>query len=151
VNTAADPLDSGRYCFRAEWPGDTNYPTALSFTNATDECFAVLSTSSISTTQNWLPNDSATVLIDGSAAASGSGTVDFTLYPSADCTGTPITSFDDRPVGAGGVATTNNTDTYVAVSPGATISWSATFTATDPDAVVGSDSSCETSTVTIDD
>ena len=26
VNTAASPLAPGRYCFRAVWPGDTNYP-----------------------------------------------------------------------------------------------------------------------------
>src|SRR5262249_36579910 len=29
VNTAANPLSAGRYCFRAEWPGDANYPAAL--------------------------------------------------------------------------------------------------------------------------
>ena len=44
VNTSANPLTPGRYCFRAEWPGDTNYPAALTaFGGATgsDECFTV--------------------------------------------------------------------------------------------------------------
>src|SRR5262249_14956720 len=29
VNTSGNPLAAGHYCFRATWPGDTNYPTAL--------------------------------------------------------------------------------------------------------------------------
>jgi hypothetical protein len=44
VNTSASPLTPGRYCFRAEWPGDTNYPTPLiEFGGATgtNECFTV--------------------------------------------------------------------------------------------------------------
>jgi hypothetical protein len=44
VNTAASPLTPGRYCFRAEWPGDANYPGALSEfggTGGTNECFTV--------------------------------------------------------------------------------------------------------------
>jgi hypothetical protein len=44
VNTSASPLTPGRYCFRAEWPGDTNYPGALTeFGGATgtNECFTV--------------------------------------------------------------------------------------------------------------
>lgn len=44
VNTSANPLTPGRYCFRATWPGDTNYPTALSEnggTGGTNECFTV--------------------------------------------------------------------------------------------------------------
>ncbi len=44
VNTASSPLAAGVYCFRAEWPGDTNYPTALTEfggANGTNECFTV--------------------------------------------------------------------------------------------------------------
>jgi hypothetical protein len=44
VNTSASPLTPGRYCFRAEWPGDTNYPGALTEfggANGTNECFTV--------------------------------------------------------------------------------------------------------------
>jgi hypothetical protein len=146
VNTAASPLAAGRYCFRAEWPGDSNYGPA-SHTDATVECFAVKDTSAISTAQNWLPNDSAHVTTGSGAAASG--TVTFTLYPSADCTGTAITTFADRPVDGSGNAATNNSTFAIAVTPGETISWRATFTPSDPNAVGGSTSHCETSTVTI--
>jgi hypothetical protein len=44
VNTSASPLTPGRYCFRAEWPGDLNYPSALTEfggANGTNECFTV--------------------------------------------------------------------------------------------------------------
>jgi hypothetical protein len=44
VNTSGNALTPGRYCFRAEWPGDANYPGALSEfggTGGTNECFTV--------------------------------------------------------------------------------------------------------------
>jgi hypothetical protein len=44
VNTSASPLAAGRYCFRATWPGDTNYPgtlTEFGGANGTNECFTV--------------------------------------------------------------------------------------------------------------
>jgi hypothetical protein len=44
VNTSASPLTPGRYCFRAEWPGDSNYPAPLSEfggASGTNECFTV--------------------------------------------------------------------------------------------------------------
>jgi hypothetical protein len=53
VNTSASPLTPGRYCFRAEWPGDTNYPGALTeFGGATgtNECFTVQTIPTTTTT-----------------------------------------------------------------------------------------------------
>jgi hypothetical protein len=44
VNTSGTPLAAGRYCFRATWPGDANYPAALTEfggANGTNECFTV--------------------------------------------------------------------------------------------------------------
>ena len=44
VNTAANPLPPGRYCFRAEWPGDANYPqdpSPLVALYEGPECFTV--------------------------------------------------------------------------------------------------------------
>jgi len=44
VNTSLSPLAAGRYCFRATWPGDTNYPGNLTeFGGSTgfNECFTV--------------------------------------------------------------------------------------------------------------
>jgi hypothetical protein len=53
VNTSASPLTPGRYCFRAEWPGDTNYPAALTeFGGATgtNECFTIQTIATTTTT-----------------------------------------------------------------------------------------------------
>jgi len=53
VNTSASPLTPGRYCFRAEWPGDANYPAALTeFGGAggTNECFTVRTIPTTTTT-----------------------------------------------------------------------------------------------------
>jgi hypothetical protein len=55
AGTVASPaLTPGRYCFRAEWPGDTNYPGALTEfggTGGTNECFTVqtIATSTLTT------------------------------------------------------------------------------------------------------
>jgi hypothetical protein len=133
------PLTPGRYCFRAEWPGDSNYP-GTSHTDSTDECFAVKDTSTITTNQNWLPNDSAIVSTAGGTTVSG--TVVFTLYGSANCTGTVLGTFTDTTA----PFATDNTTVYTAST---TISWRAVFTPSDPNAVAGSTARCETSTLTI--
>jgi hypothetical protein len=144
VNTGAG-LAPGKYCFRAEWPGDLNYTTALSHTNNSTECFTVKDTSSVVTAQSWLPQDKATVTTAGGTAVAGS--VKFELFNSNNCNPTTkATEFTDSTVGTGGVFETNNT-TYKTEST--TISWLATFTPSDTNAVVGSTANCETSTLTI--
>jgi len=147
------PLGPGRYCFRAEWPGDTNFTdgpySEFGGATGTNECFTVKDTSAITTAQSWVPNDSAHVTTGSGAAASG--TVDFTLYDNGDCTGNVIHTFAGVAVDSSGDAKTDNSTFSVVIEPGTTISWKATFTATDPNAVGGSTSVCETSTVTIDD
>jgi len=53
VNTLANPLSAGRYCFRATWPGDNNYPgTLIEFGGATGtgECFTVRTIPTTTTT-----------------------------------------------------------------------------------------------------
>jgi hypothetical protein len=83
VNTSASPLTPGRYCFRAEWPGDTNYPAALTEfggANGTNECFTI---QQIATTTTTTPKSSASPITFGSqvtdhaivqAVTSGDGT-----------------------------------------------------------------------------
>jgi hypothetical protein len=151
-------LVSGHYCFRAEWPGDSNYD-GTSHTNATTECFDVADTSSGSTAQRWLPNDSATFSSAGGSNLAGS--VQFTMYASANCTGTVL--FQETRTLAGGtssatVSTTNGDgDTtgldadkvFTVTDSPVTISWSAVFTSTN--SVGGSTAPCETSSLTIDD
>jgi len=166
VNCAADgtgcavgknPLASGVYCFRAEWPGDALYKTPLSHTDDSLECFAVKDTSAASTAQNWLPNDTATVTLGGGGTPTGS--VTFTLYNNGTCDTTNpldvLATFADRPVDATGKASTNNgsdpTKVVLVISPGTTVSWLATFTPTDATGVQGSTATCEKSIVTITD
>jgi hypothetical protein len=145
ISSATGILTAGRYCFRAEWPGDANYGPA-SHTNDTTECFAVRDTSAITTAQVWLPNDTAHVTTASGAAPLG--TVSFTLFPSADCTGTPIATFANRPVDANGNAATNNANTFVVLSS-SVVSWRSVFTPADPNAITGSTSHCEATSLTI--
>ena len=143
VNTGTG-LAPGRYCFRAEWGGDLNYTTSLSHTNGTTECFEVKDTSTITTAQKWLPQDTATVTTAGGTPVAG--TVRFDLYENGTCSGLSSTFFTDSTASDG--FTTNNT-TYRTSST--TISWSATFTPSDSNAVVGSTTTrCERSDLTID-
>jgi hypothetical protein len=142
VNTAASVtgvLAAGRYCFRAEWPGDSNYG-AISHTDSTFECFAVKDTSATNTAQRWLPNDTASVTTGSGATASGS--VAFTLYDSGNCSGTVLYTETDS---SAPFATTNTT----VQTATRTVSWRAVFTPSDPNAVGGSTSRCETTTVTV--
>jgi hypothetical protein len=147
--TGVNPLASGVYCFRAEWPGDANYPGSQTHTNSTTECFAVKDTSDISTAQKWLPNDSATVTLASGATATG--TVTFTLYDNGTCDGNVIKTYSDVALDVTGTAKTNNTTDYIVTTPGATVSWLAVYTPTDPSSVVGSTATCEKTVVTITD
>ena len=84
VNGSGSELAPGRYCFRAEWPGDTNYVTGLlkewGGTGGTGECFTV---SKIDTGTVTTPND-------GSAAHTPESTITLgsTIYDTAVVTGT---------------------------------------------------------------
>ncbi len=97
-STATGALTPGTYAFKAKWAGDTNY------TGNTSSCesFTVnQSTSSVSTELHkadhsvvavgghvdlgTIMHDKATVTPDGTIAPTGN--VNFTLYPSNDCSG----------------------------------------------------------------
>jgi hypothetical protein len=138
------PLGPGRYCFRAEWPGDTTYPltTNLTHTNNSTECFSVQDTTSISTEQKWLPQDTATIGT-GSGATAPTGTVTFSLYNNGTCSGAAAASFTDSTA----PYETNNS-TYRTSST--IISWSATFAPTSGSGFAGSTTTrCERSDLTI--
>ena len=145
VNTTTSKLTPGYYCFRAAVQL-TNYDSPSPYTDTTNECFRVRDTSTTTTAQDWLPNDSATVkLSDGTT--NGSGSVTFSLYENGTCTAPTKATFGPTAL-VNGSARTNNTATYV--SPGTTISWRVTFSSSDPN-VDGSTSSCERSDLTIND
>jgi hypothetical protein len=134
-------LGPGHYCFRAEWPGDSNYGPA-SHTDSTLECFNVKDTTAISTTQRWLPQDDAAITT-GSGAPAPTGTVTFSLYLNGTCSGTAARTFVDTTA----PYSTDNT-TYETAST--IISWSATFTPSDLNAFAGSTTTaCERSDLTI--
>jgi hypothetical protein len=87
-----------------------------------------------------VPQDSATVTVTG---ATVSGTVEFKLYDSNNCTGTVLGTFSD------GTAPFATSQSSVSVSTSKSVSWKATFTPSDPTAVEGSTSGCEVSSLTI--
>jgi hypothetical protein len=151
VNTAAAPLAPGRYCFRAEWPGDTNYPTPLSHagTAAGSECFFVADTTSATSAQDWLPNDSATITSAGGTALNGS--LSFTLYSDDNCgvtSGSVLKAAETFTLtNAASPATRSTTNSTVKVSTSSTVSWLVDFTSSNP--LVGNSSHCEKTTLTI--
>ena len=95
-------------------------------------------TSAIVTNQKWLPNDTATVTTAGGTAVSG--TVTFSLYENGDCSGTAKATFTD----SSAPFETNNTTVYTS---SLTISWKAHFEPNN--GIAASDSTCEVSTLTI--
>jgi hypothetical protein len=91
VNTSGNPLAAGHYCFRATWPGDTNYPTALTEfggASGTNECFTV---KTIPTTTQTTPSPGS-----GGTATFGSTVTDHavvTATQSGDGTPTGTVTF----------------------------------------------------------
>ena len=147
VNTGIG-LDPGRYCFRAEWPGDANYTTPLieyGGTNGTNECFTVAAVpSSTSSEQTWLPNDSATV----TSTLPLTGSLSFTLHQGGDCTGAILRPAETYTLsGATSPVTRSTTNSTVSVTASSTVSWEVVFTSTDK-RVTGS-SRCESTALTI--
>jgi hypothetical protein len=142
VNTAASPLGAGRYCFRAEWPGDDNYDAA-SHTNDTTECFSVQDTSSVTTEQDWLPNDTATITSAGDSNLTGD--VIFELYESDDCTGTVEFTETDTLTNEPSPAETSTANSSV-YTANVTVSWKVRFDSTIA-GVADSAAVCETSSI----
>ena len=156
------PSAVGRYCFRGEYHPDAAslYAPVSDFDSS--ECFTVFDTTSVSTAQEWRPNDSATITAQGGSALSGN--VVFTLYNNGTCTAgasdVNVLYTETRPVSGASpqtVSTTNDgsvasdpefTDTTAGPTGTThTLSWRAVYTGS-PANQTGP---CETSTVTITD
>ncbi len=145
--TAFTPDTVGRYCFRGEYGGSDIYNASSDSTS--NECFTVTTSSSTSSEQVWLPNDSATVSSAGNDT-NLDGTLSFTLYDSSDCTGTvlrPAETFTLTDATSPHSETTTNETVTVSGDGTHTVSWEVVFTSTNP--LVGDSTRCETSTVTI--
>jgi len=155
--TSSTITSVGRYCFRAVYSGDGHYLGSNDAGTGNSECFTVTDTSSETTEQNWLPNDSATVSSGGGTTLDGTGV--FTLYDSANCSGTVLYSSDPTPgtnpaddivVGGGSTVTVNtgNQTFKIKVANDRTVSWQFVYTSNDS-STTGSTSSCETTNLTI--
>jgi hypothetical protein len=91
VNTVDNPLTPGRYCFRAEWPGDSNYtvdPSPLKEYSVATECFVVVQSSTTTETHPRLSGTTATV----TEVNFGDSVVDYALIQGATGFGTPTGS-----------------------------------------------------------
>ena len=129
---ANGPLAPGHYCFRAEWPGDINYPGAVTFTDSSSECFDVAKLPSTTVTSpssgTITLNDSITdtAVVTGSAAGGDpTGNVSFFVCG-------PLAS---GTCASGGTAVTGNPQTLVSDGNPATFTSSATSGAFTPLAV----------------
>ena len=139
---AVTPTAVGRYCFRGEYSGDNHYLASSDSRNS--ECFTVSTTSSTSSAQTWLPNDSATI----TSAAPLSGSLSFTLHEGGDCLGAilrPAETFTFSGATSPVTRATNNTN--VAVTTSKTVSWEVVFASTD--SFVTGSSRCESTQLTI--
>jgi hypothetical protein len=161
-SAAFEPDAVGTWCWRGVYSGEkvdpappNNYDPATDFDAS--ECLTVADTTSASTAQNWLPNDSATITSDGGSDLDG--TVTFTLFDSGNCTGNVLYTEDvDVPAAtaSGSSFSTTNGDNdpvggdvlfeFTDAQP-VTVSWLAEFDGTPAD----STAPCESSTLTIDD
>jgi hypothetical protein len=134
----------GKWCFRADYKSNT-----VNYTNSSDsranECFTVTDTTSATSAQTWLPNDSATITSLGGTALKGS--IAFTLYDSADCTGTVLRSAETIAVDDASPVTKSTSNTTVSVITSKTVSWKVQFTSTN--ALVGNSTHCEKTSLTI--
>jgi hypothetical protein len=137
VNTAANPLTPGHYCFRAHWPGDSNYTDALDFDGAA-ECFDVAK----------IPSVTVTTPVDGSGVETHTITLGSSIFDKAVVTGTAaggdptgdVNFFVCGPIASGtcatgGTAVAGNPKALVSDGDPATFTSSATSGAFTPTAV----------------
>ncbi len=107
-------------------------------------------TTSATSAQNWLPNDSATITSAGGTALNGTLTIQ--LYTGGTCaTGSEVSgqlyTFPLSSAASPVTRSTNNTSYTVSASGLSTVSWLVTFTSSDP--AVQNSSHCESTALTI--
>jgi hypothetical protein len=145
------PTAIGTYHWVASYTGNPPNTNGtdhnLTCTDSNEDVVVTSVPSTISTAQKWLPNDSATV----SAPQGGNlaGHVTFTLYPTNNCTGTPIYGPVDVNVSGASPQTVPTANTTVRTS-NATVSWQVSYTSTNPAQRSIPNSCQEQSNLTID-
>ncbi|TMF46153.1 MAG: hypothetical protein E6I23_03460 [Chloroflexi bacterium] len=142
---------TGTWCFRAVYtPGGAN---GSNYTGSGDarpsECFLVTDTTTSSSTQTWVPNDSASVSSDHNAPLPAGSTLSLQLYVGGSCTalGT-LTGPAYASPSADGTQTTLSvsSNNLTAVSAGTSVEWVATYSG-GPN--VSPSSHCESSSWTV--
>lgn len=145
----------GGYTWVASYSGDSPNTNAVPDTAcpSAPENVVVTGNAHLSTAQDWLPNDTATVTGDTALH----GTLTFTLYHSTDCTGDPVvhsgfTNPETVNVPSGTTSgtefSTSNTTFKVKASNAGDYSWKVSY---DDQVLTDPPDECETSTVTITD
>lgn len=129
----------GTWCFRAVYVPTTGGNYTGSSDASTGECFTVKDSTAGTSEQTWLPNDSATFTSTGGTALKGS--MSFTLYDSADCTGTILRTAETFPINGASPVTQSTTNKTVSVSTTKTVSWKVDFTSDNP--LVDGSTHCE--------
>jgi hypothetical protein len=144
------PTAAGDYHWVAEYSGNLPNTTANTHNAActdTNEDVTVNAVQpTMTTAQRWTPNDSA--VITATAGGNLAGTASFTLYPTTNCTGTPVFATINVPV-AGASPQTANTANTVAVTAGGSFSWKVSYDSTNPAQLDIADTCKEVSTLTI--
>jgi len=148
------PSAVGVYEWIAVYGGDSPNTLGASTTcRDTGEASTVTDTTSTSTAQNWLPNDTATITSAGGSPING--TVTFTLYNNGTCTaGTNNANvlYKEGPISVSGASgtqvSTNNTSVTVTFVGTTTVSWEVVYSSGNTN-ISGSNSNCETTTLTI--
>lgn len=148
------PTLPGVYRWVASYSG--NLPNTLSVAGAcndTGEASLVIDTTAVTSVQDWLPNDTATVTSTGSSAING--TLVFQLYTGGTCgvgSGAPVANqeYSFTLTNAASPATRNTTNTTFKVNTAgmSAYSWKVTFTPATGSNMTGS-SKCEATSLNI--
>ncbi len=143
----------GTWCFRAEYvPGGVNGANYNGSSDGrTTECFTITDSTSATSAQTWLPNDTGTVAATGGTALNGTLTIQ--LYEGATCaSGQEVagqlyskTLTNATTLAARSLTTTNTTYSVLVTK---SVSWLVVFTPTAGSNVSGT-SHCETTSLTI--
>jgi hypothetical protein len=123
------PTATGTYFWTADYSGDPTHavdPSSTDCDDANESSVVHTVSSSMTSAQSFIPNDSAT--ISASAGGNVAGTVSFDLYESSDCSGSSI-YHQDVAVGASGSAQTTNTTVSTTA---ANVSWKVSYDSTNP-------------------
>jgi hypothetical protein len=141
---------TGTWCFRAVFtPSGNDYTGnggSTASDSSSDECFTVTDTTSASSTQSWVPNDTASVTSAHGAPLTGTLTVQ--LYTGTGCQNGNAVSGKVYTQSANGTSSTVSLTTSNTTSYTSSMSWLVSFSSSDPN-VSSPTAHCESSTLSV--